>query len=91
MLWEFIDRRAYFKLSEKGTDTSKKSLDGILRIVDLDHGFIEILVGEYRVQITSVPEKFYNLLGTFLNSQVIVEASLDGRGVYHFQNIYGSK
>jgi len=85
--WEVVEKFGSSKLSEKKPDTMMKSLQGMLRAADLDHGLVDIDIGGSRVQITDVPEKYYEILGGMLGHEVIVQATIDDGGPYQFREI----
>jgi hypothetical protein len=63
------------------------TLKGILRAVHLERDWLELYIDDKPVHITGVGETVDDVIGPMVNHAVVVQAALDPKGTYVFQDI----
>jgi hypothetical protein len=63
------------------------TLRDILRAVHLELDWLELYVGDKQIRVTGVGETVDDVIGPMVNHAVAVQATLDAKGTYVFQDI----
>lgn len=62
-------------------------LKGVLRAVHLENDWLELIVDNQLIHISGVGETVDDVIGPMVNHAVVVQATVDSRGVHRFQDI----
>lgn len=73
--------------ADTGDAAAEEELTGILRAVDLEHDWLDVLVGEARVRVHGVGDPVDDLIGPLVNHRVIVTAERDSKDRLRFVDI----
>lgn len=65
----------------------EEALRGLLRAVHLDQDWLEVTVNDQHIRIDHVGEAVDDVIGPMVNKPVIVQATKDAGGRYHFRDI----
>lgn len=78
--------RAMDAARHDNTDTEEEII-GVLRGVDLERDWLEVVVDGERIKVRGVGETVDDLIGPMVNQQVIVTAGRNRTGTLHFRDV----
>jgi hypothetical protein len=86
LAWQQVENWGYREIAAL-MPKSEKRLQGVLRAIDLDNGFLELSYGEDRTCVHGLEEKYGDKIGDLLNRRVIIIAMVDEQGTQTFKSI----
>jgi hypothetical protein len=81
---------AAFRRESRPAETDverEQSIRGVLRAIHLDHDWLDLAVEDTAVHVIGVGEVVDDVIGPMVNRPVIVRATIDAKGRYHFRDI----